>query len=345
MWSDNETKIRRFLRDPDANIWTRSFLRRAFNDAQVDFCGTAGLLETIEAIRIPPEYNCSYNYDWEWRHITGSKNYQALIYHHPGGFNVCCFSWEVEHLGFSAGSGTDIGYAFTHPWEAYMVSDVNKPVPAWFPEQFEKALFVAFDKDPLLFTTKKKVQSGDQSWLNHTGDPQYYFRNDTESNELYLYPRPPVVWQDVDGAGMVISTSGDTESSETGTILDLTGAIDNQNDGISTAVITAENNLLMIYEAHPTDIKELTDESDYPVFLQKYIEYATLEKAYSANTDGRIGSLGDYWGWRKQMGLEFIKKFRWNRYADRDFRLISQGAGSSRQYRGPRLPDEYPNVR
>ena len=93
------------------------------------------------------------------------------------------------------------------------------------------------------------------------------------------------------------------------------------------------------------DLEDGSDESEFPRFIQKYIEYGTLERAYSANTDGKIESLGDYWALRRKMGLEAIKRFKGKRKTDRDYRLITKGEPTGRRHRKePRLPDTYPAV-
>ena len=348
MWRDNIKKIRRFLRDPDGNIWTDNLLKRLFNDSQVDFNEKVGMLEKIEALRVPQYYQMSYIYPWEWNYRdTAGKEYQCLKYHQQGGW-ICSFKWETQQLGLSAGSETDEGHAFTHPWEGYLVSNTNSRIPMWFPYNFKTTNFIAYDKEPIFFKPKKQIQSYDSSWKSQSGKPRYYYREDSVSNEFYLYPRPStVVWDDIEGDaidGQVLFTDDHDPNQEIGTILDMLGIVTNQNEGIITDVVDHENNVLLIYEGYPVDIESQDDESSYPKFLQKYIEHATLEGAYSTNTDGRIGSLKDYWKWRKELGIELVKRFKWKRKADRDYRLISKDGGARRARKAPRLPDEYPSV-
>jgi len=348
MWRDNLKKIRRFLRDPNANIWSDGLLKRAFNDNQSDFSEKVGLLEKIEAIRNPPMYQMSYMFPWEWKYMShDGKEYNCFKFHQQGSW-VCSFKWETQELGFTTAAGTDEGDAFTHPFEGFMVSNTNARIPMWFPEDFKTTKFIAFNKEPLEYLTKKVIQSDDASWKSQSGKPTYYYREDSFSNEFYLYPMPStVVWDDVDGDalnGMVLFSDDQDPNQEIGTILDMIGIVDNQNDGIVTDVVEHDNNVLLIYDGYAMDLESQDDESQYPKFLQKYIEYGTLEQAYSANTDGRIGSLKDYWKWRKELGLSFVQKFKFKRLADRDFRLVSQDGGSKRTRKGPRLPDEYPRT-
>ena len=369
MWKDNRTKIRRFLRDPDANIWTDTLLLRNWNDAQFDFSEVIGLQAKVEALRVPGQYEVSYMYDWEWNFLPGDKAYQAFYFHHQSEYTVCN-NWEMQ-IWVGTGSETDTGYAFTHPWECSTVTNTNRLAPVWFPYDFDQTKFIAWDKDPLLYMSKKEIQSRDSSWKIQAGSPYAYFREDALSNEFYLYPKPDApVWDDIDGdthAGQVMYTNEDgflyvleedgtyaleeggdyifeEADKDAGTVVDITGQLLNKDQGIALDVIDTDNNVLLIYESQPVDIAAHDDEPDYPRFLQKYIEYAVLETAFSANTDGKIGSLQEYWAWRKELGHELLKRFTWKRLADRDFRLVSGGGGQGSR-RGPRLPDTYPDVR
>lgn len=112
--------------------------------------------------------------------------------------------------------------------------------------------------------------------------------------------------------------------------------------GVTT--INPTGNLVVFFVKHATDIEEETDESLLPSFLQKYVEYGVISRAYKSNTDGRIQSLADYWDLRKKAGIVAIKRFMTKRLADREYRLESARMNSGGKYRHPRLPDEYPEV-
>ena len=102
--------------------------------------------------------------------------------------------------------------------------------------------------------------------------------------------------------------------------------------------------MLAVFQKRPTDITATTDESDFQEFIQKYLEYGVLEKAYEANTDGRIKSLAEYWGWRKMLGLKAIKYFKSKRLVDRDYCLTTKGGSPRSDKKLPRLPSEYPPI-
>jgi hypothetical protein len=117
------------------------------------------------------------------------------------------------------------------------------------------------------------------------------------------------------------------------------------DDSISDEAIDSTGNVLFIYRTEPKPIDDDSQESDYPGFLRKYIEYATLERAYSVDNDGQIDSLRDYWGQRKNLGIEIIKRYASKRKVDRDYRLLTKGIPGGRRYtRHARLPDEYPPI-
>lgn len=347
-WIEIKKRIRRFLRDPDSKIWEDVTLKRLYNDEQTDICGKAGLLEKVQALRVPPMYGSSYQWDWEWsfRETTG-KAYQCNRYHQQSDIGFV-FLWESQELGYTTGSESDYGDQYNHPWEAWHCDKLGMPAAIWFPDDFRKTRFIVWDKDPLEPSTLKGISSQDPSWNTREGVPTSYFRKDDLSNEFYLYPHASTpVFDDVDGDkifGMEIFDDSNTESAEIGAIQDITGTVFNMDEGLSWDSITVDDNLLLIYEAEPDDIETEFDVGSLPGFLQKYCEYAVLERAYSMNTDGQIESLRDYWGWRKNIGMEAIKSYRRKRRTDRDYRLTTKTPGGRRSIRHPRLPDSYPAV-
>ena len=348
-WRDQKKRIRRFLRDPDGNIWTDAFLLRSFNDEQRGIQHKTGILEKVQALRVPPMYQMSYMHDWEWQHLDREgKNYQCFHHNHQSG-KVCAHRWEMQHIaGLDVGE-SEYGSAFTHPWEAwYALDSPNKPVPVWFPPDFHKVKFIAWDKEPIPYKPLKEIQSDDPSWMTHSGKVQCYTRLDELSNEFVLYPMPSSpVFDDIEGElndGMITFTEDDTVNQEYGVLLSRTETTSDGDYGLTIDIIEADDNVLLVYEPIPSDLESSEDESDFPVFIRKYIEYGTLERAYSANTDGKIESLREYWGYRKKIGLEVIRKYKRSRRVDRDYCLTTKGAPGFRTRKEPRLPDGYPAV-
>jgi hypothetical protein len=118
--------------------------------------------------------------------------------------------------------------------------------------------------------------------------------------------------------------------------------LDESDYGLVVDLIELDNNLFMVYIAQPTDIEEVADVSSFPDFLVKYIEYATLERAYGDDTDGFIPSLRDYWKARKEIGLKALQKYQRLTLGDRDYRL--GGAPKPSSSKRLRLPDGYPAI-
>ena len=342
-WNQLRKRIRRFLRDPSGNIWDDTILLSLFNDEQAHFLNKTGLLEKIDVIRVPPRYQQSYMFDWEYANVDhDGKEYKCLRYQQQSDL-VFCFLWESQQVGIGSGVNSGHGEHYTHPFEAWYCTNLGMPVSMWFPEDFRKAKFVAWDREPLPGDSLKNIQSNDPSWQNRKGEPICYVRKDAVSNEFYLYPHASSpVWDDLEGEGQVIFDDSNTESSELGTIMDITGQVFNQDVGIATDNLTADDNVLLVYEAESTDIETEDDTGSTPGFLQKYVEYATLERSYSMNNDGKIESLRDYWGWRKNIGMEAVRAFKSKRRTDRDYQLVTKGVSGRRSNRHPRLPDTYP---
>lgn len=196
----------------------------------------------------------------------------------------------------------------------------------------------------------------------HDGTGERFLRNDSDNSREYVF-----VWEDDIGAdadygmrgmflfeigeisagqvGMVLYVEGDTTNSPVGTFIDRTKNLMSQESGIAISTIDDDDNILLIYNVNPTDLVDDRDESDFPKFMRKYIEYGVVARAYGANTDGRIQSLSDYWAFRHTIGLEMIRKFMLKRKQDRDYRLTTSTVPAQRHRRHPRLPSTYPAVR
>ncbi len=416
-WARNLKRIRRFLRDPNGNIWSDSLIRHQFNDAQKDLQRKTNILDDVQTVHVPPKYDYSYLQDWEWPFLSSETgNYQALRVHQQSEI-VFCYRFEPQAVwGLVDATAPDEGTHFTHPFEAFMGVIPGDIVPLQFPVGFHNAKFVAWDKEPLDYLSKKGMQSDDSSWLSRTGEPFAYWRPDKLEDQFCLYPVPSSVTWDTDtlytpdpdyvytfeweydetyitgiawnfsredstnsrqyvfdweldfgtkedegimrgmyqheidtgaltyGTGQVTYTADDTTESETGTIVDVGDLIVGGEYGIVTDIISLDDNVLFVFSKVPTEVVDSDDQSSFPDYLQKYAEYGALEACYSADTDGQIQSLRDYWKLRSDMGIKAIERFKSLRRQDRDYRLTTQGVSISRTRKEPRLPDAYPAV-
>jgi len=339
-WAAELTKIRRYLRDPEGNIWDVDLIRELYNQAQQDLQNETRVLEDISVVSIPPKYGTSYLHDWETAFVTGNS-YRAL--RQQQNYFSYCARFEVQENFSIAADVQDSGdAAYTHPFEAWFANP-NKPVAFPLPDNFHSAKGFFYDNKHIRYRSKKDIQRNDPSWETQSGTPQWYYREDSESNQFIPYPRPSTpAWNDEIGDGMVTSVSGDTTGSEVGIITQRTGNILSSDSGVAVTVIDTDDNFTIIHDITPTDIDSLGDIPDWPAFLLKYVRYRTLELLYKVNNDGRIPSLSEYWSKRYRLGIEAVKRYMANRLKDRDYRFKTKSTEPIRNRRHPRLPDTYP---
>lgn len=327
----SETRLRRFLRDPNGDIWSSADLQAYYNDAQVEIAQKTNLLVHVEAHYYPPRYDYSYLNDWEKAYIEGDR-FQALQVNQVSG-EVITYPWEAAWY-LDASQTPDDGDRFMHPWEAHYCNPADPPGVLLHAE-LDKLKYLAYDRLKLEPKTEKELQDADDWYRTRTGLVTNYWRPDDYSNLIYLYPRPAsVTIQEPDVTDALSDTGGLISSSE--------AWLDETDTGIVTDVIDTEDALFMVYSAQPQDIVETTDEGSFPDFLTKYLEYATLERAYGADTDGFIPTLRDYWKLRKEIGLKALARFQRLMLTDRDYRLGGQEfPASSKRLR---LPAGYPAI-
>ena len=335
--------IRYYLRDPKAEIWNNSLLFGLYTQAQNELQQQTNLLEGIFGVELPPEFQCSYTYDWEAGLVKGSNQYQC--FRNQGNTFTFTYRWEVQQMYGVADPdvGDDDTYAYTHPWEAF-VGNPNRPPSVPFPDDMQSVKEMFHNGIPILPISSKDMQQHDPSWNIRQGVPLAYYVDSDIENQFVLYGRPSsFTWTDDVGEGMVTSVSGDTTNSETGIFTISTGRSITTDDGMTIDVIDTDDNVLLIYDVAPPDIEGLSDEPYFPKFLQKYVRYRVLELAYMANTDGMNDELSQFWGERSQLGTEAIKRFRGHRYRDRSIRLRTHDESVGiRKIKKPRLPDTYP---
>ena len=323
-WAEQLVRIRRFLRDPNGNIWNSALLLRLYNDEQHELFIKLGLNETVKCVRIPPMFYTSYMHDWEWAHTDYSSGQVWQIFSFYDYTQIVhTYRWEAQQQAGLDVSETEAGHHFTHPWEAYSEITTPEEVPPLHAATgFHKMIFLAYDREPLEPTTKKEITQDDPSWRTRTSGISYYYRDENLSDFLMPYPIPTVTeWQDT------AEGEADPDTSQYG-----------------STTLDVDYNLLMVFEKEPTELSATSDESDFAEFLQKYLEYGVLERAYAANTDGNIASLSDYWGERKKLGYKAIRLYKSKRTVDRDYCLVTKDTPAKSTRRHPRLPDAYPAV-
>ncbi len=345
-WADHNARMRRFLRDPDRNIWSDSLLYRLFNDAQAELSQKTPILESVAAMPVPPQYACAYMHDWEYEYAVrafGQNVYQCWHFHQQSGM-VCAHRWEMEILDGGGGQSYDAGWAFTNPWEAwYGEANVNIPIP--LPRDFRAARLMAWDEESLEPVHLNAIQNETSEWIQETGDPRCYWRNDGE-NYIHIFPLPDdPAWNDSTGAGMALFSDSDDPGAETGIVTRWPEYTSPRDTGITTDAISTADNLFAIYTVEPLRLTGgETEETSWPEWAGKYVENFALASAYLANTDGQIDSLHQYWAMRAKLGVEVLKKVQSSKLRDMDIRFSTHSPYSMRNRRGPHLPDTYPAV-
>jgi hypothetical protein len=323
-WATQRGRIRRFLRDPDGDIWSDAFLLRLYNDEQYLISNETGKLQDVKVVRLPPKFQSGYMHDWEWPHNdNGNGEVFRVGYFYDADEKVFMHKWESEHMAGYTPSTSAAGSNYTQPWEAWNAATPAEPPPVHLPSKFHKLLYLAWDRKPVDPISRKEVEDRDMSWRTRQGNPLFYYRDQEESDLIYLYPIPSSVTAQDSSEG-----EGDPDTAQYG-----------------STTVDVDNNLLAVFETAPTELVADDDESDLPVYLKKFLEYGVIGRGYGANTDGRIESLAEYWNMRRAVAVKMIHVFKSRKRVDREYCLQTEpGADRIRSRRHPRLPDEYPAV-
>lgn len=322
--------LRYYLRDPDGTIWSDSDLLVHWNDAQQEFARKTGLLTTIAVLPYPQLYTISYIYPWEIDHVTGDIH-QALI-EWMAGDRVVCYPWETE---YTVTDGVDSYARWTHPWESE-ISGESDPVPMLLPEGFLYSKFAAYDHDEIRLTTQWELARDDRFFLSRSGQADRYYRPDESSSTFFLYPRPAeTTFQDPNYTDVLGDTGG----------IDLYDETYYSGDtGLPSEPADTEDAVFFVYERQPTDIDSWQDSLPmFPSWAWDWIVYGTLERAYSADTDGFIPSLRDFWRSKKEIAIEMAKRICRIRSAQNIVYINERGPSrNARRSTGGSLPSGYP---
>jgi hypothetical protein len=332
-FSDEITILRRFLRDPEGHLWDAAYLLTTWNSAAIEIAQKTGFIEHAFAFRYPPAYTWTYMHDWEYNHTEGDR-YRCGIFCQQTQ-TVCTYQWETSYwvTGLDA---PEEGTRFTHPWESGYCTTPADPVEVPLHQLFESCRYAAWDESTITPKGEREIAMQDGSYKTRSGFPMHYYHPDREHNTIVLYPRPTsITWNDksiasdpgvgLDDAGEIITGEDD--------------AFTMRDTGLVIETIDTAGQLFMIFYALPEPVQDVTDDlADWPPYLIRIIRYATLERAYGANTDGFIPTLRDYWKMRKEMSIRAVLEFRMGRMADRDYRLGT--TGKARRGSTLRLRDE-----
>lgn len=303
-------------------------------------------MEDVRAISVPPRFEWAYTFDWEFEYCGDTTSAYRAFHDAAGNFS-CTAIWEAQEFAGLEADVSDYGDAVSFPWETWhSTSDGALPARFPFPRDFRRVKALYYDREPLPFLSKKQITSTDPNWKDRSGEPCAYFQEDDVSNEFIVWPRPSTAtWVDTLDSGMVTSVDADTASAETGAILFSEDYETLQESGATIDVVDIDDSLLLVMDVDPVEPGSLGAKLPFPDFLNRYVRFGVLARMYSANTDGRIESLGRLWRERYEVGIQDVERFLAKRHQDRDYRFITHEAPYSRgRRRHPRLPDAYPAI-
>jgi hypothetical protein len=251
----------------------------------------------------------SYIFDHE-REFCDDIPYQAFTYHQQIDMALS-YPWEAgSQFGLEGSArGSDI----TQPWEG-VYSPADKIVPMKLHLRFLKLRAVIYNRRVLYRLSEHELPAARCA----VGEPWAYYFLSEERGEIALYPQPLVY---ADDSAADYQRYEDWSEREIGHIL----------DGSSLA-----NRLLIIFEAMPPMVELDTNLDEFwPFYSQKILLFALLERAFNVNTDAFSPSLRDYWGMRKNIGIQLIRLLHQLKRRDRIFNLRAKRPGISLCRRWP----------
>lgn len=342
-WATQLERIRYYLRDPEGNLWSEALLRALWEEAADDLQARTGVLERVRVMPVPPRWQVSVTYDWEWayRPETGRDVWWAL--RHQGQYYTHCAPFEAQaYLGVDAAE-SDYGVAAViHPWEAWYALP-GAPVPFPWPDDLHALRAAYYDEEPIEQDLWGQVVGATQAWSYVQGIPDTLYRVDVVSPAYFLTPRPSTDGDnELSGTGPVSYVDGDTLESEYGEITRRTTGTTDSELGVSVDVVDAADNVLLVYVASPSPVTGAGDELEWPDWICKYLRAGVLERAYRVQGDGQIESLAAFWGSRYELGLQAVNRYKRLRCEDRVYCLATREAAPLRTRQGPRLPSGYP---
>jgi hypothetical protein len=325
-------RIRRFLRDPNGNIWTDNQLLLYWNQAETDLAQKTGLLVWVRALAWPTRMNWTYHHEFEKQYTDGDR-IRVGTYWYANDMVLTC-PWEASYWMDDAPS--DEGHRWTQPWECDLGA-ASDPIPTLYHAQHHKMVYIAFDEEPVEGIPRANLARKDDFYRTRVGEPTHYYPLDEDERTFALYPRPSSVTHDD------LDPFSDGWEDTGGIVSFLEELMETQEAGIPIETIETAGNIFMVFQITPTPADDVTTESDFPEWVHHYVECGVLERAFGADTDGFIPSLRDYWRSRKELAIEALKRFRINQLRDRRYRR----GGERRRVRSdqhPRFPDGYPAV-
>ena len=193
-FSERETRLRRYLRDPNADVWSQKLLIQLWNEAQHQFNRDSKVLVKIGGIHVPARTDYTRSYLWEEDYVSGAIRRLGLYY--DATEYLCMFAWEVEQIRGYTPQSTD-GYRSCYSWEIHTCGQVVQDVDVYkLPWDFDQPVLLAYDREPLVPVAEEDLMNENSQYRTCSGEPRNYYRiGQDEDREFAMYPRPssPVV--------------------------------------------------------------------------------------------------------------------------------------------------------
>jgi len=183
-----ETRVRVSLRDPDAVVYSQDLLMDLYNQAQDQFNKDTGLHIRIQGVHVPGLNDYTRTYEWEEEYGSGAMRRFGEHYGATGQF--CTHEWEAAAIRGYTPQDDVSSYRVTHSWEIYQIEGAADWDYLKFPNDFDKAIMVAFDKRRLTPFSEKQLQQTSRAYKTNTGRVTgYCLVGQDQEREFALYPR------------------------------------------------------------------------------------------------------------------------------------------------------------
>jgi hypothetical protein len=185
--------MRRFLRDPEGDVWSADQLLLYWNSAQIEVAAKLGYMERAMTLRYPSQFVLSYLHEWEYQYTGGSLTPVDKIGLESGDY-VMSFPWEAAYDATTT-DAVDDGARLTQQWEA-SYSNPSEVLRVHLSDDIESVKYAAFDEDTIEQTNERTISSGDGYYKTTTGEAEYYYFPDKMHNCVVVYPRPVIALDD-----------------------------------------------------------------------------------------------------------------------------------------------------
>jgi len=353
-FADIETKLRRFLRDPDEVHFSDAFLLSLWNEGQRLFCYNTRCLQKAEIFVTPSLKKWTVNRQWE-RGLAGEDDWYWIPFYEEYIRGVHCTQpWEPQQI-------TDIipsvsgGVFVTTPMEALQTStSLQQLVDYHMPDDYGGMIYCAFETAEVVPKLKKEVESSDKWWRSREEDRPYQYVPDMfpSENRLVMYPRSSGRSVNSDGEFGTICYVDDTDNfnieSEYGITFDCVGYdLSDSSYGMLSYLLRDEECFFTVYFAVPEDLEDSSSLIEVPKFLRKYVMFFVVGMALQSEGPRRDMTLGAHYMARYYAGEAAIKKLMsQGRQQDREVVLESKRFTEERVPRKGRVrfPDHFPRV-